>query len=333
MRWISPFAATVCAAMLALVSATPASAINNTAPSRAVVISVGTPFSAVQPNAGADLWRLDRSVAPGERFQIAIDNTRGEDDLTVCVIGPTDDFGYDAEVEAACDTSRSTAVGEVNEGRSARLTLTYQRGAGQPLLRFSSASDRVTTYSATVEAVIPPPPPVPPDTDDDGVPDDGDACPSLVGPAPGGCPDRDSDGVPDPTDQCSGVAGPASGGGCPDRDGDGVRDEDDQCSTVPGPGPSGCPPPRPRCKVQTKRVKRGRSLTGVCSGLPNGARLEARWYRVTSRSRRATKVRSVYVTVTANRIRVPTTKRRRGSYRVSLWRDGSKLGSSSVRVR
>src|SRR6185312_9476510 len=63
-----------------------------------------------------------------------------------------------------------------------------------------------------------PPTPAPPplDTDGDGVPDDEDACPLVVGdPTPGayrrGCPaDRDKDGIPDAEDACPDVPGVAS---------------------------------------------------------------------------------------------------------------------------
>lgn len=320
------------AALLLLGGAQPAWAVDNTAPSRAEPVSVGVPFKAVTPNSGPDLWRLNHVVAPGERLQIAVDNTQGSERLTVCVIGPTDDFGYDSEVNAACGGD-STALGVVREGRSARLTLTYQRAAGQPILRFSSYFDRVTAYNATVEAVLPPVPPVPPDSDNDGVPDAVDACPDLSGPPTTGCPDRDADGVPDSTDQCVSTPGPPSAAGCPDEDGDGVPSASDRCPTVPGPGPTGCPPPPPKCKVERSKIRRGHSLPITCTRLASGTRMEIRWYRVTSRSKHATRQRSVYVTLRSGRARVPSTRRPRGEYRVSLWHAGSKLTSRSIRVR
>ena len=85
------------------------------------------------------------------------------------------------------------------------------------------------------------------DTDKDGIPDNKDACPEVVGLKEfNGCPDTDGDGVPDKDDKCPDVAGPAENGGCPwpDTDGDGVLDKDDLCPNEPGPASNnGCPEP------------------------------------------------------------------------------------------
>jgi hypothetical protein len=235
-------------------------AADNTVPSRAPTVQVGTPFSGAEDNCCPDLWRLGKTVNPGETVQIAVDNTRGTESLDVCVIGPTDDFGYDAEVDAACgDESR----GSVESGRSARLYLRYERTAGQPLIRFSSFFDRVDFYTATVEAVLPVPPPKPPDSDDDGIADDADTCPTISGSAPSGCPDEDGDGVPNDADACEEVAGPAAALGCPDRDGDAVRDSADDCPSLGGPAPSGCP--RVATKVTLRR--RGKRYVGRVTSL------------------------------------------------------------------
>ncbi|MBW2454919.1 MAG: thrombospondin type 3 repeat-containing protein [Deltaproteobacteria bacterium] len=98
------------------------------------------------------------------------------------------------------------------------------------------------------------------DGDQDGVPDDVDACPALVGVASldrtlNGCPpplDSDSDGVADNQDGCPNVVGipqpDPMRNGCPtDADGDGVADNQDGCPNVAGvpsdePKRNGCPP-------------------------------------------------------------------------------------------
>lgn len=90
------------------------------------------------------------------------------------------------------------------------------------------------------------------DRDGDGVPDEADRCPTIVGTGDGkraGCPrDEDADGVSDALDRCpqaAGVPGPPERHGCPaDTDGDGIDDADDPCpEEAAGPAPSerGCP--------------------------------------------------------------------------------------------
>ena len=92
-------------------------------------------------------------------------------------------------------------------------------------------------------------PPAPVDTDGDGVSDDVDKCPTVVGLAKyNGCPvpDTDKDGVNDEQDQCPTVPGLAKYNGCPvpDTDKDGINDELDKCPTVPGLARyNGCPIP------------------------------------------------------------------------------------------
>jgi len=93
------------------------------------------------------------------------------------------------------------------------------------------------------------------DTDGDGVPDDVDECPTIVGPRTGprpGCPlDTDGDGIPDIDDRCPTVPGVPNDNpalhGCPaDTDGDGIIDAEDACPTERGvrtndPKTHGCP--------------------------------------------------------------------------------------------
>ena len=82
------------------------------------------------------------------------------------------------------------------------------------------------------------------DKDNDGIADDKDACPELVGITENnGCPlDTDGDGVYDTDDRCPKLAGLAEDKGCPlDRDGDGVYDSDDLCPDLAG-SDQGCPP-------------------------------------------------------------------------------------------
>jgi outer membrane protein OmpA-like peptidoglycan-associated protein len=98
---------------------------------------------------------------------------------------------------------------------------------------------------ARVELAKYEPGPAPKDSDDDGILDDADRCPNVVG-LPGfqGCPDRDGDGLEDEADQCPDEPGTVERKGCPrkDTDGDGLFDEEDACPTEPGPRErQGCP--------------------------------------------------------------------------------------------
>jgi outer membrane protein OmpA-like peptidoglycan-associated protein len=86
-----------------------------------------------------------------------------------------------------------------------------------------------------------------PDTDHDGIDDAHDSCKNVPGLARyHGCPipDTDQDGVNDEEDKCPDQAGVARYQGCPvpDRDGDGVNDEDDRCPDTAGSVENqGCP--------------------------------------------------------------------------------------------
>jgi len=110
-------------------------------------------------------------------------------------------------------------------------------------LRLFGSKKTETTYQATSTPV-----PVRVDTDGDGIYDDEDKCPTVVGLAKyNGCPipDSDGDGINDELDKCPNQAGTAKYEGCPipDTDGDGINDEDDKCPTQAGPKERmGCPP-------------------------------------------------------------------------------------------
>ncbi len=84
-----------------------------------------------------------------------------------------------------------------------------------------------------------------PDSDGDGIKDSEDVCPSTPGLAKfKGCADTDGDGVPDNLDKCPGEAGTVVG--CPkkadDKDGDGVEDSKDECPEKAGLAKyNGCP--------------------------------------------------------------------------------------------
>ena len=79
------------------------------------------------------------------------------------------------------------------------------------------------------------------DTDGDGINDDKDKCPLVVGTLRG-CPDADADGVADIKDDCPNLAGDKSLNGCPDADADGVADINDECPDVVGAlALNGCP--------------------------------------------------------------------------------------------
>jgi len=81
----------------------------------------------------------------------------------------------------------------------------------------------------------------PKDSDKDGVPDDIDKCPDVVGSRLAmGCPDTDNDGVADGTDECPTIAGAVNG--CPDSDEDGIADKNDDCPEEAGVAENnGCP--------------------------------------------------------------------------------------------
>jgi hypothetical protein len=102
---------------------------------------------------------------------------------------------------------------------------------------------------------------------------------------------------------------------------------------VPTPTPAVVTPPQAKCKIASSKVKRKKTIKATCVNLRSGTRLEARFYRYTTKTKRGIKGKSVFVTVGKNgRVSVPTKGRKTGLYRVSLWNTG-KLTSRQVRVR
>ncbi|MEE9439379.1 MAG: thrombospondin type 3 repeat-containing protein, partial [Saprospiraceae bacterium] len=81
------------------------------------------------------------------------------------------------------------------------------------------------------------------DTDGDGVFDEVDLCPDIIGLAVlNGCPDTDGDGIADHLDSCPTIFGLEAFKGCPDTDGDGIVDSEDNCPKIAGTiDNKGCP--------------------------------------------------------------------------------------------
>jgi len=70
--------------------------------------------------------------------------------------------------------------------------------------------------------------------------------------------DSDKDGVADEVDECPGLIGSAETNGCPDKDGDGVADKDDHCPDVAGTIENkGCPPVKEEDKKVLKDALHG----------------------------------------------------------------------------
>lgn len=74
-----------------------------------------------------------------------------------------------------------------------------------------------------------------PDSDGDKVADDKDLCPEIAGKKrTDGCPDKDEDGTADIIDKCPDTYGSKKSNGCPDSDGDGIHDGIDKCPDIAG---------------------------------------------------------------------------------------------------
>ena len=145
---------------LALVAG-PASASPNGGPGTAPLVQFGAPFSgqwAGTPNthrlsrAGSEYpthwWRIASYVRTGDQVQIAVDNSRGDTDVALCLLPSVDDYGADSAL-GACEKRER----RVSKGRLDRLVIPYAGSSGQPLLVFYGGF-RSGGYSATIERVI-----------------------------------------------------------------------------------------------------------------------------------------------------------------------------------
>jgi outer membrane protein OmpA-like peptidoglycan-associated protein len=148
----------------------------------------------------------------------------------------------------------------------------------QSEVRYATADDRHNFHHSvgfkyffgqvdTVEL----PPPVP-DSDGDGVTDDIDRCPQVIGlVAFNGCPDTDNDGIQDAEDDCPEFPGLQEFKGCPDTDNDGISDMEDECPSIAGVREyKGCPPPSDRDKDGVDDAKdRCPDTAGTLDGCPD----------------------------------------------------------------
>ncbi len=138
----------------------PASASPNGGPGTAPLVQFGAPFSgewAGTPNthrlsrAGSEYpthwWRIAPYVRTGDQVQIAVDNSRGETDLALCLLPPVDEYGADSAL-GACEKRER----RVPKGRLDRLVLPLIGKSGQPLLVFYGGF-RSGGYTATIERV------------------------------------------------------------------------------------------------------------------------------------------------------------------------------------
>jgi len=146
----------------------------------------------------------------------------------------TFDFGVNAR--AGFELGTVLITGFMSQGLTSFYTASYD---GTFKHRVIGASVGFGLYKKSA--------PKPKDKDKDGVSDEQDACPTVVGTAAtNGCPDRDNDGVADNVDKCADLAGLAKYNGCPvpDTDKDGVSDEEDKCPSQAGSQKyNGCPVP------------------------------------------------------------------------------------------
>lgn len=149
-------------ASVALAMAPSAMAAPNTGPSTAVEIAAGVPFSgdwAGTPRQHisdcCDYWHFYRpsfSLRTGDELQLAIDNTQNQD-LYICLISPTDEFGAAETLGRECDHTQYVYV---ERGAMARKTVPYSRSLPNGFLGVmgfdsSSPSGR---YTITIERVI-----------------------------------------------------------------------------------------------------------------------------------------------------------------------------------
>jgi hypothetical protein len=157
------YVATVVAlALLALPAAAQAS--SNNAPSNAVNVQIGKPFTGVWPgtvyqhgNSFNHWWRLPSIIRPGDTVQVAMDNRLSDETVYLCLLPQIDDFAADSWLEQC----RSEPY--FGSGQQSRTTLTYQGPAGQGFLvawisgccyeRGQADEDSDGQYTATIERI------------------------------------------------------------------------------------------------------------------------------------------------------------------------------------
>jgi hypothetical protein len=150
-------------ALLALPAAAQAS--SNNAPSKAMNVQVGIPFSGVWPgtvfqhgNSFNHWWRLPQVIRPGDKVQVAVDNRLGAESLHLCLVPAVDDFGADAGI------NECTSDVNFGPGQQSRTTLTYEKASGQAFLVAwiwgsccygpgDANTDEDGQYTATVEQI------------------------------------------------------------------------------------------------------------------------------------------------------------------------------------
>lgn len=135
-------------------------------------------------------------------------------------------------------TTSALAKGTSDVG-AFEIGASYRWGQKNKLPKKAKTSRAVSELATPAKTLL--------DSDGDGVPDELDKCPLIVGLAVfQGCNDKDQDGVIDPEDSCPEVFGSRDRNGCPwtqkDTDLDGVPDDADYCVFIKGlPSLNGCP--------------------------------------------------------------------------------------------
>ena len=84
----------------------------------------------------------------GDQLLIAVDNSRGETDVALCLLPSVDEFGADSALGACEKRERRVTIGRLD-----RLAVPLIGASGQPLLVFYGGF-RSGGYSATIERVI-----------------------------------------------------------------------------------------------------------------------------------------------------------------------------------
>jgi hypothetical protein len=155
-------AVVVALALLALPALAQASSYN--APSNAVNVQIGKPFTGVWPgtvyqhgNSFNHWWRLPSIIRPGDTVQVALDNRLSDETVYVCLLPAIDDFAADSWLE------QCRSENYFGSGQQSRTTLTYHGPAGQGFLvtwisaccyeRGQADEDSDGQYTATIERI------------------------------------------------------------------------------------------------------------------------------------------------------------------------------------